>query len=381
MNIVFLHSASDLYGSGKILVDVVNIAVNKGNKCWVILPDVGELNECFKELGVPVIISDVGIIRRKYLNLWGMINRLLRIIKSQHILFKLIKKENIDLVYSNTIAVLSGAFISKVLKRRHIWHIHEILLEPKYFVKLMAFLLNKFSSYCIVVSRAVESHWLSLGVSQEKIRLIYNSINVKDFELNGGNLRDELKIPPKTKLVGMIARVHHWKGQDYFLEIAYRLKKEINDIKFVMVGDAFPGYEYLYENINELKNKYYLEESVLDLGFRRDIANILAGLDIFILPSTLPDPLPTTVLEAMAAGKAVVATDHGGATEMVDNNITGLLIPYNNADKACEMILNLLKNKNTVLAMGKEGTERVKRMFSPAVFENNISQLFKEISV
>jgi glycosyltransferase involved in cell wall biosynthesis len=377
MNILFVHSANDLYGSGKSLINVVKIALKKGYKCYVILPAHGALNDYFKELDVEVYIKDIGIIRRKYFNLFGLINRFFKILISQGILYRIIKKNNINLVYSNTTAVLSPAIITKLLKLKHIWHIHEILLYPKLFVKLIAFLLDNFSTYCIAVSKSVQKHWIDLGVNKNKIKIIYNAINTSEFKPCNNTLLDELNPKKNDIVMGMIARVHYWKGQDYFLEIAGRLIKYKSNIKFIMVGDAFPGYEYIYKKLDLIKSKYNLKNMVLDLGFREDIPEILAVLDVFILPSIQPDPLPTTVLEAMASSKAVVATNHGGATEMIIDGETGILIPWNDPETAAKKILPLLEDVNLRKKMGLKGFERVTSHFSPIQFEKNIAELFE----
>ena len=107
-------------------------------------------------------------------------------------------------------------------------------------------------------------------------------------------------------------------------------------------------------------------------GFRNDINNVLHAFDIFVLPSILPDSLPTVVLEAMAAGKLVVATQQGGAMEMVIENETGLFIPSNNADDAAMIIEHLINNKTLRLEMGAAGKKRVQEYFSLELFQENI---------
>jgi len=379
MNILFLHSAGDTYGSGKILIDIIRVASKRGDKCILILPENGALNTCFSDLAVEILVKDIGILRRKYMNPLGIVNRLLKILWAQVFLYSIIKDKKIDLVYSNTTAVVSPTIITKLLKLQHIWHVHEILFQPKIFVKFISYLLNKYSACCVVVSRSVKEHWIKSGVDSTKIKVIYNGIDSSKFQSNGEAIRKELNIKNDDYVVGMIARVHYWKGQDYFLEIASKLKMKIENIKFIMVGDIFPGYEYLYNKLDDLKNKYHLNDIVYDLGFRIDVANILSGLDIFVLPSTLPDPLPTTVLEAMCAGKPVVATEQGGASEMVVNNKTGFLVPFDDADYACEKILYLLGNREMMISMGKEGHNRVRQLFSPEAFERNINILLDEV--
>jgi glycosyltransferase involved in cell wall biosynthesis len=169
-----------------------------------------------------------------------------------------------------------------------------------------------------------------------------------------------------------MGRVHFWKGQDYFVNIAGEIFKTYKNVHFLIVGDAFAGYEYLHDNINELIEKQELHGHVTQLPYRSDITNIYGALDVFILPSLLPDPAPAVVTEAMAAGLAVVATRQGGAVEMIDNNVSGLLIPINDAPAAAAIIEPLLTNETYRKNMGAAAKKRMQEKFSRTQFNQQI---------
>jgi len=169
-----------------------------------------------------------------------------------------------------------------------------------------------------------------------------------------------------------MGRVHFWKGQDYFVNIAGEIFKSHKNVHFLMVGDAFAGYEYLHDNINQLIEKHGLQGHVTQLPYRSDITNIYSALDIFILPSLLPDPAPAVVTEAMAAGLPVVATRQGGAVEMMENNVSGLLIPINDAPSAAAIIEPLLMNETFRKDMGAQAKKRMQEKFSRTQFNEQI---------
>jgi glycosyltransferase involved in cell wall biosynthesis len=169
-----------------------------------------------------------------------------------------------------------------------------------------------------------------------------------------------------------MGRVHFWKGQDYFIHIAGELFKTHKNIHFLMVGDAFAGYEYLHDNINKLIDANHLRGHVTQLSYRSDIANIYSALDLFILPSLLPDPAPAVVTEAMAAGLPVIVTEQGGAVEMIENNVSGLLIPINNAAAAAVIIEPLLTNQTYRKNMGAQAKKRMQEKFSRTQFNEQI---------
>lgn len=368
--ILVLTSASDLYGAGKVVLESVRAMKEAGHYVVFAVSSEGLICKEMSKLDCQVEVIPLAVIRRKYLNFFGVINRIDSFRRSWKELNRIVSIHNIDTIYTNTAGIAIGAIYSRRRGLKHLWHIHEIVPGPPILLKLYAYLMRKYTHKVLVVSEAARKHWLAIDARNE-IDLLYNGFNFKvDADREG--LRTELNVFKGTLLVGMIARVHFWKGQQYFLEIASHLKSKINNIKFVMVGDAFPGYEYLYEDIEKDIDKLGLEEYVIDLGFREDVHRILSGLDVFVLPSILPDPLPTTVLEAMASQKPVVATNHGGAPEMVVNNETGILIPWDNAELAASTIAPLLENAELRDMMGNNGRKRVLEEFSVERYKNNL---------
>lgn len=374
MNILMLHSSSGLYGSGKILSQIAENLRKNGHNVTVVLSEDGPLGETLRAHGIEVVKIRLGIIRRKYFNFSGILNRIKISLKAYIELKRLAKIKNTDLIYSNTTAVVVGAFVANSLKLRHVWHVHEIIIKPIVIYRFIGWLLKSYGGEIIAVSEAVKSHW-SPFLQPNNIKLVYNGIDISPFEYNNSQLKTELGLSEETIVIGMIGRIHFWKGQKYFLQIASELLKKKFNIHFVMVGDAFPGYEYLYEELKNTKNDLQIGHAISDIGYREDIPNILSGIDILVLPSTLPDPFPTVILEAMAASKPVIATHQGGAPEMIENGISGLLIPLHDAKKSAELISPILSNKTLMLKMGKMGNKRLKEKFSLSAFNLAVNQI------
>lgn len=371
MRILFLHSSSDLYGASKILLAINELCAKKGHEVTVVVSEDGPLVSKLKALGATIVITDLGILRRQYLNPAGMLNRLVANFKAYNILIKLCTSQNIDLIYSNTTGVIVGVFVAAKLGIRHLWHIHEIIEKPTLLFRILSRLINTKNNQAIAVSEAVKTHWTKY-VAPGKIDVLYNGVDYWLFENTESNLRQTLNISPNTILIGMMGRVHFWKGQDYFVNIAGEIFKSHKNVHFLMVGDAFAGYEYLHDNINQLIEKHGLQGHVTQLPYRSDIVNIYGALDIFILPSLLPDPAPAVVTEAMAAGLPVVATRQGGAVEMMENNVSGLLIPINDAAAAAAIIEPLLMNETFRKDMGAKAKKRMQEKFSRTQFNEQI---------
>lgn len=377
MNILVLNNTSDLYGGSKILSIVVKILAEGKHKPIVVLSESGPLVDELAKLDVDIRIIRLGILRRKYLSVKGILNRLTVTRHAWKALNKLVDENNIDLIYSNTTGVFIGAFLAKKRKIKHIWHVHEIITKPKAFTKTIGFLLGKYSDNIIVVSNAVKNHW-NKHVLNKPITRIYNGIDTLAFESTKGLLKQELNLGDSEILVVMIGRVNHWKGQDYFIDIAKNILKNQPDTKFVMAGDAYAGNEHLVDKLKNRITNEGLSNSVYYIGYRTDIPNLLNSADIFVLPSILPDPFPTVILEAMASAKPVIATNHGGAVEMVVNDETGILIPFDNAEVAAGKIVTLISDLPKISKMGEAGRKRINTLYSLEAYKNSILTVFQE---
>lgn len=368
-----LHGSSDLYGASKMFLLSIKSLQSKGAEVIVVLSEYGPLVDELNLLQVDLHIYKLGIIRRKYFNAKGLLNRLLTIRRAKAYLSKMVSEKKIDLIYSNTSAVLVGGWVAKKMKIPHVTHLHEIIKSPNWLRKFLGKMINYTSSKVLAVSQAVKENWGDV-IAVEKIELVYNGIDQSKYLQSGNQLRNELSKPTdSTILIGMVARVNQWKGQNYFLDIAKILSHEHDNLHFVIAGDAYPGTEYLVDELILALRKSGIENQITYLGYRSDVEAILSGLDIFVLPSILPDPLPTTVLEAMASAKPVIATSHGGAKEMVLDGETGFLIPWDNAKKAASILSILINNPQKRVAMGKAGRDRVLEHFSIQAYLENFS--------
>ena len=372
MNILLLNGSSDLYGASRIFLQTAHKLKKDGHQLQVLLSEDGPLVKEFNKIDIPTRIVRLGILRKKYLSILGLANRLNLLFTSFFIIKKICREQKIDLIYTNAVPVVIGGIASKLLGIKNVWHIHEILPAQSFQHRFFGWLINQCSDKVIAVSKAVYDNWSS-KVDPNKLVLLYNGIDDRDFINPPKDFRASLKLPTEKILVGMVGRVNLYKGQDYFLEIAAAINQHPHNCHFVMVGDAYTGYEYLYEQLNAQKIHLGIDSVITDLGYRTDIPLIMNGLDIFVLPSGKPDPFPTVILEAMAAQKPVVATEQGGACESVVHGLTGYLVPLQDAATVAAHILALAQNESLRKEMGIAGQQRFQRLYSISQFEASIA--------
>lgn len=370
-HILFLQSSSELYGSGKILLQVLSYYREEGFVPVVILPGEGDLAQAMRVEGFDVKIKNLGILRRKYVNPKGLINRFQKSIQAYRFLNQLHSLYHFDLVYSNTLAVIIGSIWAKNHRIPHCWHIHEILLGPSVLVKFLAKLLDASTPIPIAVSESVAMHWKQF-LKKSKPEVIYNGIPYDEFLNDDSDAKSKLNLPQDRLVITMIGRINPGKGQVFFLEVARELVLDQLPVHFVLVGDPYPGYESILEEIEQKTNEYGLSDHVTNLGFRLDIPQILAASDLFVLPSILPDSFPTVILEAMASGLPVIASVSGGASEMVVEDETGFLFPISEVSSAVSALRTLVQNHDLRKKMGQAARSRVMSQYSLEAFETKI---------
>lgn len=372
-----------MYGADKVLLELVTGLDKKKFHPIVVLPSKGKLSAALEKIKIETYVVEYPILRRKYFNWKGIIKYIRNYKIGVSKIYKLVKNKKIRLIHINTIAVLEGISLRKKLRVPMVWHIHEIIQSPKIIFKITSFLVGKFSDKVVAVSKSVEGHLISSKlVNPNKISVIYNGIDNKVFypNLKKDYLFRELNIPKNSIRVGMIGRVNSWKGQNDFLNAVSPLLKIYPNLYAIMVGGVFQGEEWRMKQLISSARRDSNKERIRVLNFREDTPNLYNFFDIFVLPSTNPDPLPTVVLEAMACGKPVVGYRHGGITEMVDENKNGFLATPTKY-KELECLLNSLVNNTKMREeFGNNALKKEKEYFSLNSYIQNFSRLYLKLS-
>lgn len=380
--ILYLHAGAELYGADIVLLELLKNIDKKKFEPLVILPCKGPLVEKLEENNIKVKVIEYPILRRKYFTPFGILNYIKDYFKYSKEIKEIVEKNNIDIIHTNTAAVLEGAYVKRKVKNiKHIWHIHEIIVKPLIIHKFLSFIISYFSDEVVVVSNAVKKHLIDTGYFKKEIKVIYNGVDNKIFNPNNDTeyIRKEFNIPKDSIIVGMIGRINAWKGQKDFLLAMDKVLKNNTNVYAMLVGGVFEGEEWrkieLEEQINSMENK----DRIIFSDYRKDTPNIHCLYDIFVLPSTNPDPLPTVVLEAMASGKPVIGYRHGGICEMVSDKINGLLVEKNNYNYLATSIEELINNKEMIEKMNFESLERQKKLFSTRSYINNFENVYSNL--
>jgi glycosyltransferase involved in cell wall biosynthesis len=169
---------------------------------------------------------------------------------------------------------------------------------------------------------------------------------------HGNGMRDELGIPADAPVVGTVANLKVHKRLDVLLLVADRVRREISDVRFVIVGVGA-----LEPKIREMARALRLDDTVILTGFREDAPRIASNFDVFALSSD-HEGLPISLIEALALGKPVVVTGVGGIPEVVEDGRQGYIVPAGDVPAFAQRVLRLLHDPSLRSCMGSEGRAR-----------------------
>jgi L-malate glycosyltransferase len=211
----------------------------------------------------------------------------------------------------------------------------------------------------ICASEAIRTMLVSDGIPKEQTVTVHEGIDLGRVDAAPrANLHEELFLPHGAPIVGNVAALVPHKGQRHFIEAAALVIRQVPDARFVIAGegDLRPSLE------RQIKD-HRLEKHVLLAGFRPDVLSLHKAFDIFVM-SSITEGLGTSLLDAMAAAKPIVATQTGGIPEVVVDDVTGYLVPPRDHEAMAASIVRLLKNADLRKQMGEAGLARARECFS-----------------
>ncbi|MBV5347440.1 glycosyltransferase family 4 protein [bacterium] len=380
-NILFIHAGAELYGADKILYILTKGLVDRNWIVSVVLPWNGKLKESLVSAGVKVLIINHGVLRRKYFTPCGLVDRLHRIVKSGISIARIVREQDIGIIHTNTSVVFAGALAAKLAKIPHVWHIHEITTRPKTVWRALSWLIPRLADRVVCVSSAVLAHLVAGNMANAaQGQVLHNGIQpMKATAEEIQSVSNELALSKKDVIVGMVGRVNGWKGQMVLADAAELILSRCPNVRFLFVGGTFSGEEHLLISLRKRVNTGLLTDKITVLEFRNDVSAIMSNLDIFVLPSTQPDPLPTVVLEAMSLGCPVVGFAHGGICEMVANNKTGILVTPCDITEMANAIERLVNDESLRRRYGEAGRLRFNESFSIDTFLDKFESVYKNI--
>lgn len=347
--ILYIEGSGNLAGGGQVsLLELLRKLDRKKFEPILVCPFKGSLTSRVENMGIKTVIFS-GDSPKK--NLFSFISSVKQV-------RNLIRESRIDLIHANTSrSALYGGLAGKPLGIPVIWHVRVIESEGAY-DRFLVSLCTKL----IVVSRAVRKrfNWL-LKKYPEKVVVIYNGVDMQAFNpgISCDDIRAEFNLPADVPVAGIVGNLLPWKGQECFVRAAKEVIRVIPGARFLVVGDG-----ECRDNLERLTGETGLKGKVIFTGRRSDIPRLMAAMDIVAHSSITPEPFARVIIEGMAMEKPVVAMNEGGVPEVIEDGVSGVLIPPKNPSLMARVIIDLFNNGEKAREIGLTARRRIEEKFS-----------------
>ncbi|RYZ20367.1 MAG: glycosyltransferase [Chitinophagaceae bacterium] len=376
-NVLIVNQSAELYGADKALLELLQNYPSGYNPIVVLHQD-GPLKEILKGMGIQVIHASVIKVKRGVLTTSFMLGLPFEVIRS----FRTIKKElggkKIHLVHSNAISVFIGAFYSLAFRKKHLWHVHEIIEHPKLLAKAYPHIVSRMANRIVFNSKASFNQFSKIRKGLEgKSAIVHNGQN-RQARLA---TMDEISLTRKTLfgmsdtrtvVIGLVGRISRLKGQQLLLEAFSMVLKKFPGTFLVFVGSAPDGQEHFLEQLQARIKEFKLEHKCTIVPFQSTIWPVYDALDISVVPSTEAESFGLVATESMLSAKPVVGSRLGGLIEIIREGETGYLFECGNADELADKLELLLLDTEKAKSLGQNGLAVVQREFSTEKYVSGI---------
>jgi len=277
------------------------------------------------------------------------------------------RTEKASIIHSNSIRThIYGIITAKAIRAKAVWHERNLItterIDPD---RVLSFLPDAI----ICNSQAIAKRFASNGRLPGKLSVIHNGVDLDLFNpgIKGDDFRKRLGIGLEDVVVGIASRFNPEKGHEYFLDAAGIITKKNgvkkNKVVFLIAGGAvFAVDKEREKHIREIADKMGIKNETVFSGVCRDMPEAYGAMDIVVLASTA-EPCGRVVSEAMAMGKPVIGTDTGGTPEMIEDGVTGILVPPGDPATLASAMEALIADKDKRISMGRAGRKKAQDLF------------------
>jgi glycosyltransferase involved in cell wall biosynthesis len=336
IRLLTIQPVAERGGSDQALVRMLRSLPPAEFECHVVVPAEPPLRGEFEAIGAAVHVVPMIRISRshgwstwtRYATNWPIaVGRIARLIRALHI----------DVVHSNSLHSWYGWAAAALTRRPHVWHAREIVVQSGVALRVEQFLARHFATRVIAMSQAIADQ-----LPGSDVVVIHETVDQREFSpARSGCFRAAAGIPDDAPLVGSAGRIDTWKGVDVLLDAFPALKERCPRAHLVIAGSPVTGKEAYAAG---LRSRAETLPDVHWLGPRDDLPAVLADLDVFVMPSTEPEPYGLVAVEALASGVPVVMTDAGGPREIAAHAAPGAarLVPPRDAGSLADALAELL---------------------------------------
>ena len=379
LRLLYVHNSADLYGASRSLTRLFKELDRNRFHPLVVLPEAGPLKVRLEALGVAVVVHPrLSIVTRQAYHSWRLLLFFVNYPLSVLFLWRLIRRQRIDLVHTNTGVMVSPALAAWLAGVPHLWHIRDWFQEFRSVWGLYSRYITWFSRRVLAVSEAIAGQF----PDRRKVQVLHNGFTLEEFAMPRDRCRAEFRERfglGSDFVVGCVGRIKLVrKGQEVLIQAAGQLHQLGRSARYLIVGSCFPGNEGHLLELQRLVHEFGLDGRVVFTGELADPRPAYAAMDVFVLPSVQPEPFGGVVMEAMAMGLPVIATRVGGSLDQVAEGETGFLVPPGDPAALAAKLQTLMDDPSLRERMSRAGPVRIERHFLLADMVRKLERLYTE---
>lgn len=353
MRVLYLNPFSqEVSGPDESLRTLLADLIPRGVEAHLVLPAPGPQVARYQELGVRVHFAPLAVLRRDLsADTATYPARLARAVWS---VAGLARRIRADLIHTNMEVLLEGGLAARLLRVPHVLHYRGNTLDrPKSAFDALVAVWTRTADRVFCISAATAEIFRKRG-HEQGVEVLYNPIDLSRYRPKAPSaaVRVALGAGPEDLLIGTVGRLHPRKDLETFVRAAAQVRATLPNARFVVVGAAEAEVEQSYRRrLETLVEEQRLTDHLLFTGARRDVAQVLQAMDLFVLTSR-HEGFGRVVAEAMATARPMVVTDEGAPPELVDHGRFGLCAPAGDWRVFAGRILELLTDRPRATALG-----------------------------
>ncbi|MGE2735305.1 glycosyltransferase family 4 protein [Mycolicibacterium vaccae] len=380
MKLLLSHASADLYGSDRMAAIAAGAMTGKGHQVTVVLPVKGPLIRHLRDAQAHVVVADVPVLRRADLHPTAIFGLLRRLCRSLGPMFRILRSEDPDVVYVNTIVQPWWIVAGKIMRRRVVVHVREAEPQSALLVRRLLYGALRLADLVVCNSEATRAEITSLlSLPAERTSVIYNGKDWSLYRIDRRRRSLSGRAEPEL-LITVIGRLSQRKGQD----IAIRALREVitcgRRARLTLVGDVFAGNETYRAELTALARELGVHEFVRFAGFQTDIRPVLADTDVAVVPSRV-EPFGTVAAESMAAGVLTIVSEVQGLLEIVDPESNGLTFPSGDHRALAEKCCWAAEHPGQAAALAEEGRRSVIERFGLDRYQSQIIETLESVEM
>ena len=289
-------------------------------------------------------------------------------------LMRIIRRERVDMVHLNTdlYGAMAGLWAAKLMRRPLICHLR-LTRRPTRLERLF----GKMPNYLVVLTQHGLNYYRPFWPRQ-RIRVVYDAVDAPPHDNGTANgLRKELGLSDGAPLVGLIGRCVPGKGHGEFIQAAAIVSKRCPEARFLIVGNGPCGKPEYEAKLRRLVDELRLNGTLIWVGWRDDLQQVLGELDVVAQVSTSPEGFGRVAIEAMASGTPVIATSLPVFAEVIGN--AGWLVPPGDVKALAQGVQTLLEDRPHAQRLVAAGKQRVRNLFSLEAHARTLERIYDEV--